>query len=117
MSNHNSHKCQFILKPLMFKYNLRLSFVGLQKYELSDSGKFFWGSQISHLAIALPYLTVPVFADVLSSVFLPSPQYLLACCGGSSPPPVFSSECFMPHQQCLSYSLSISSRVSHALHS
>lgn len=46
MSNHNSHKCQFILKPLMFKYNLRLSFVDLQKYELSDSGKFFWGSQI-----------------------------------------------------------------------
>ncbi|XP_005927846.1 homeobox protein DBX2 [Haplochromis burtoni] len=29
-------------------------------------------------------------SDVLSSVFLPSPQYLLACCGGSSPPPVFS---------------------------
>ncbi|KAM4734597.1 homeobox protein DBX2 [Anableps anableps] len=27
---------------------------------------------------------------VLSSVFLQSPQYLLACCGGSSPPPVFS---------------------------
>ncbi|XP_033491636.1 homeobox protein DBX2 [Epinephelus lanceolatus] len=27
---------------------------------------------------------------VLSSVFLRSPQYLLACCGGSSPPPVFS---------------------------
>eukprot|EP00064_Thunnus_orientalis_P014741 superscaffoldBa00002611_g14788 len=56
-------------------------------------------------------------SGVLSSVFLRSPQYLLACCGGSSPPPVFSSECFMPHQQCLSYSLSISSRVSHALHS
>ncbi|KAF3855081.1 hypothetical protein F7725_023136 [Dissostichus mawsoni] len=28
--------------------------------------------------------------SVLSSVFLRSPQYLLACCGGSSPPPVFS---------------------------
>uniref|UniRef100_A0A3Q0QXT9 Homeobox domain-containing protein n=1 Tax=Amphilophus citrinellus TaxID=61819 RepID=A0A3Q0QXT9_AMPCI len=34
---------------------------------------------------------------IFISVFLPSPQYLLACCGGSSPPPVFSSECFMPH--------------------
>ncbi|XP_022069028.1 homeobox protein DBX2 [Acanthochromis polyacanthus] len=29
-------------------------------------------------------------SGVLSSVFLRSPQYLLACCGGSSPPPVFS---------------------------
>ncbi|XP_041650683.1 homeobox protein DBX2 [Cheilinus undulatus] len=29
-------------------------------------------------------------SGVLSSVFLQSPQYLLACCGGSSPPPVFS---------------------------
>ncbi|XP_072241348.1 homeobox protein DBX2 [Leuresthes tenuis] len=28
-------------------------------------------------------------SGVLSSVFLQSPQYLLACCGGSSPPPVF----------------------------
>ncbi|XP_076026605.1 homeobox protein DBX2 [Genypterus blacodes] len=31
-------------------------------------------------------------SGVLSSVFLRSPQYLLACCGGSSPPPVFSKE-------------------------
>ncbi|XP_074534323.1 homeobox protein DBX2 [Halichoeres trimaculatus] len=29
-------------------------------------------------------------AGVLSSAFLQSPQYLLACCGGSRPPPVFS---------------------------
>ncbi|KAM7002578.1 homeobox protein DBX2 [Tautogolabrus adspersus] len=29
-------------------------------------------------------------SGLLSSVFLQSPQYLLACCGGSSPPPVFS---------------------------
>ncbi|XP_027900317.1 homeobox protein DBX2 [Xiphophorus couchianus] len=29
-------------------------------------------------------------SDVLSSVFLQSPPYLLACCGGSSPAPVFS---------------------------
>ncbi|KAG7230953.1 hypothetical protein INR49_024982 [Caranx melampygus] len=29
-------------------------------------------------------------AGVLSGVFLRSPQYVLACCGGSSPPPVFS---------------------------
>ncbi|CAB1451605.1 unnamed protein product [Pleuronectes platessa] len=29
-------------------------------------------------------------SGVLNSVFLRSPQYLLACCGGSSPPPVFS---------------------------
>ncbi|XP_069551205.1 homeobox protein DBX2 [Brachyistius frenatus] len=29
-------------------------------------------------------------SGVLSSVFLRSPHYLLACCGGSSPPPVFS---------------------------
>ncbi|XP_015237817.1 PREDICTED: homeobox protein DBX2 [Cyprinodon variegatus] len=28
-------------------------------------------------------------SGVLSNVFLQSPQYLLACCGGSSPPPVF----------------------------
>ncbi|KAM3608602.1 uncharacterized protein V6R79_001542 [Siganus canaliculatus] len=31
-------------------------------------------------------------SGVLSGVFLQSPQYLLACCGGSSPPPVFSKE-------------------------
>ncbi|XP_062277508.1 homeobox protein DBX2 [Scomber scombrus] len=30
-------------------------------------------------------------SGVLSSVFLRSPQYLLAYCGGSSPPPVFSN--------------------------
>lgn len=59
----------------------------------------------------------PLFAGVLGSVFLQSPHYLLACCGGSSPPPVYSSECFMPHQQCLSSPLSMSSGVSHALHS
>nr|XP_046250232.1 homeobox protein DBX2 [Scatophagus argus] len=29
-------------------------------------------------------------SGVLNNVFLRSPQYLLACCGGSSPPPVFS---------------------------
>ncbi|MEQ2210181.1 hypothetical protein XENOCAPTIV_009500 [Xenoophorus captivus] len=29
-------------------------------------------------------------SGVLSSAFLQSPQYLLACCGGSSPPPIFS---------------------------
>ncbi|XP_047452762.1 homeobox protein DBX2 [Mugil cephalus] len=29
-------------------------------------------------------------SGVLSNVFLRSPQYLLACCGGSSPPSVFS---------------------------
>ncbi|KAK2842526.1 hypothetical protein Q5P01_012726 [Channa striata] len=29
-------------------------------------------------------------SGVLNSVFLQSPQYLLTCCGGSSPPPVFS---------------------------
>ncbi|XP_041854015.1 homeobox protein DBX2 [Melanotaenia boesemani] len=29
-------------------------------------------------------------SGVLSSVFLQSPQYVLACCGGSSPPSVFS---------------------------
>ncbi|XP_029378400.1 homeobox protein DBX2 [Echeneis naucrates] len=29
-------------------------------------------------------------SGVLSSIFLRSPQYLLACCGGSSPPHVFS---------------------------
>ncbi|KAM9753409.1 homeobox protein DBX2 [Menidia menidia] len=29
-------------------------------------------------------------SGVLGRVFLQSPQYLLACCGGSSPPPVFS---------------------------
>ncbi|CAJ1056268.1 homeobox protein DBX2 [Xyrichtys novacula] len=34
-----------------------------------------------------PFLPHP---GILSSVFLRSPQYLLACCGGSSPPPVFS---------------------------
>ncbi|XP_034542318.1 homeobox protein DBX2 [Notolabrus celidotus] len=34
-----------------------------------------------------PYLPA---SGVLSSVFLRSPQYLLACCGGSRPPPVFS---------------------------
>ncbi|XP_029010788.1 homeobox protein DBX2 [Betta splendens] len=41
--------------------------------------------QVKHLgAPLLPH------SGVLSSVFLQSPQYLLACCGGSSPPPVFS---------------------------
>ncbi|KAK2917624.1 homeobox protein DBX2 [Channa argus] len=29
-------------------------------------------------------------SGVLNNVFLQSPQYLLTCCGGSSPPPVFS---------------------------
>ncbi|KAM4618204.1 homeobox protein DBX2 [Polymixia lowei] len=35
-------------------------------------------------------------SGVLSSVFLCGPQYLLACCGGSSPPPVFSKEANIP---------------------
>ncbi|XP_018539991.1 homeobox protein DBX2 [Lates calcarifer] len=40
--------------------------------------------QVKDLGPLLPHSGVP------SSVFLRSPQYLLACCGGSSPPPVFS---------------------------
>lgn len=85
----------------------------------ADPGIVPCGPYLSHLFPTGPDLTVPISlsAGVLSSVFLRSPQYLLACCGGSSPPPVFSSECFMPHQRCLSSSLSISSRVSHAFHS
>uniref|UniRef100_A0AAV2KWB6 Uncharacterized protein n=1 Tax=Knipowitschia caucasica TaxID=637954 RepID=A0AAV2KWB6_KNICA len=35
---------------------------------------------------------------VLSRILVPGPDYpfVLAFCGGSSPPPVFSSECFLP---------------------
>ncbi|XP_034031485.1 homeobox protein DBX2 isoform X2 [Thalassophryne amazonica] len=37
-----------------------------------------------------PGRTVLPHSGVLSGVFLQSPQYVLACCSGSSPPPVFS---------------------------
>ncbi|KAI4825939.1 homeobox protein DBX2 [Gymnodraco acuticeps] len=37
--------------------------------------------------LGVPLLT---HTGVLSSVFLPSPHYMLACCDGSSPPPAFS---------------------------
>lgn len=85
---------------------------------MTDQGMVSFGySYLSLVLIVTEHRLVSLFAGALSSVFLRSPQYLLACCGGSSPPPVFSSECFMPHQRCLSYSLSISSGVSHALHS
>ncbi|XP_061578471.1 homeobox protein DBX2 [Cololabis saira] len=50
-----------------------------------EQPKRTWGHEHgSHPRELLPH------SGVLSGIFLQSPQYLLACCGGSSPPPVFS---------------------------
>lgn len=64
-------------------------------------GFWFWFWSVQQAALT-EWLLLSVSAGALSSVFLRGPQYLLACCGGSSPPPVFSSECFLPHQRSLS---------------
>lgn len=101
------------LKLVAFAYiqmsETEVGFFALNKNKRADwmratgcgCGFWFWFWSLQQAALT-EWLLLSVSAGALSSMFLRGPQYLLACCGGSSPPPVFSSECFLPHQRSLS---------------